>query len=82
MPLDPQTLPSSLSTFQYLTLCPWKARMDNIEEDKNGSKNFTLTVFQISSFLLFVINVRYNARKAGASIASIYAHTPVRTTEI
>ena len=26
--------PPSLSTFQYLTLYPWKARLDNFEEDK------------------------------------------------
>ena len=50
---DPQTLPPSLSTFQYLTLCPWKARIDNLEEDENGLKNFSLTLFQLSS-LLFV----------------------------
>ena len=43
MPPDPQTLPPSLSTFQYLTLRPRKARMDNLEEDKNGLKNFSLT---------------------------------------
>ena len=50
MLLDPQTLPFSLSTFQYLTLCPRKARMYNLEEDKNGLKNFSLTLF--SSLLL------------------------------
>ena len=35
MLLDPPILPPRLSTFQYLTLYPWKARMDNLEEDKN-----------------------------------------------
>ena len=42
--------PPCLSTFQYLTLYPWKARIDSLEEDKN----FSLTGFQIRSFLLFV----------------------------
>ena len=81
MPLDPQSLPPSLSTFQYLTLCPRKARMDNLEENKNGLRNFSLT-FLSNQFIFFVCNVRYNARKARTAIAPIWAHTLVRTTEI
>ena len=76
MPLDPQTLPSSLSTFQYLTLCPRKAHMYNLEEDKNGLENFSLTLF---SSLLFVT---FDGSESRGIYCVHYAHTPVRTTEI